>query len=269
MRSIIIGLIGVLPFVASRFWPPMRRRRKPTRRPCSNSTMRRSTRRTSTPPRSFSGRTTSSTIRRRRTVSRLQGLPRLPARKIPGLAERDQARLADGDYVILHVHSVREKGRAAAPSSTFSGSRTARSSNTGTSCRRFRRRPPTPTACSNALSHAHYRLLFPSRGMHLRVRSTPVAVICEPWTSLICPAGHDPSSTMTRWPSRRSAMSCSRENVCAKAAVATSDRWTKPVRQGNGRDGFIRRQFGLPHLVLIFSPSGPTLICRPSGSFLV
>ena len=50
----------------------------------------------------------------------------------------------------------------------------------------------------------------------------------SPWTSLICPAGQDPSSTSARWPSRRSAMSCSREKVCAKAAVATSHR-TRPA----------------------------------------
>src|SRR5947199_850035 len=58
--------------------------------------------------------------------------------------------------------------------------------------------------------------------MHLRVRSTPDVVICEPRTSLICPAGHDPSSTRTRWPSRRSGMSCSRETCCASAGVASS-----------------------------------------------
>ena len=53
-----------------------------------------------------------------------------------------------------------------------------------------------------------YRFCFvPSRGMHLRVRSTPDVVICDPETSLICPAGQVPSSTRTRWPRRKSTMS--------------------------------------------------------------
>jgi hypothetical protein len=33
------------------------------------------------------------------------------------------------------------------------------------------------------------------------VHTTPDVVICEPWTSLIWPAGQEPSSTITRWPS--------------------------------------------------------------------
>ena len=112
-----------------------------------------------------------------------------------------------------------------------------------------------------------YRLLVPSLGMHLRVRSTPDVVICEPWTSLICPAGHEPSSTMTRWPSRRSTMSCSRETACAMAAVASSHS-ARPAGRASASGSLRRHQSGLAHLVLIFSPSGPTLICRPSGSCL-
>src|SRR2546423_1859736 len=108
------------------------------------------------------------------------------------------------------------------------------------SCRKSRRRPPTPTACSRLRRFSgrydrRYRFLVPSLAMHLRVRSTPDVVICEPWTSLICPVGHDPSSTRTRWPSRRSGMSCSRETCCAKAAVATSQR-ARPAGRARHRD---------------------------------
>src|SRR5207248_9671237 len=38
-----------------------------------------------------------------------------------------------------------------------------------------------------------YRRFGPSRGMHLRVRTMPVVVICAPETSLIWPAGQEPS----------------------------------------------------------------------------
>ena len=43
-----------------------------------------------------------------------------------------------------------------------------------------------------------YLVLGPSRGMHFRVRSTPVDVILEPDISLIWPAGQVPSSTLMR-----------------------------------------------------------------------
>ncbi|MEA2882402.1 MAG: hypothetical protein QOH32_1658 [Bradyrhizobium sp.] len=62
----------------------------------------------------------------------------------------------------------------------------------------------------------------PIRGTHLRARDTPEVDSFTPVTSLICPAGHDPSSTMMRWPRRRSAMSCSRATCCAAAGVASA-----------------------------------------------
>src|SRR5258708_4148711 len=40
--------------------------------------------------------------------------------------------------------------------------------------------------------------LVPSRGTHLTARTMPPAVILAPETSLIWPAGHDPSSTWMR-----------------------------------------------------------------------
>ena len=58
-----------------------------------------------------------------------------------------QAHLRRGRYVIVHVHAVREPGTRGAPSSTSSGSRTARSSSTGTWCSRSPESLPTTTAC--------------------------------------------------------------------------------------------------------------------------
>ena len=102
-------------------------------------------------------------------------------------------------------------------------------------------------------------------------RTTPVAVICAPETSLIWPAGHDPSSTRMRWPSRKSTMSCSRETCCASDGCRKQHqtRLAGSARYAVGRWQFSDRQIGLPHLLWIFSPLGPTLICRPSGCFLV
>src|SRR5207253_9053113 len=69
-----------------------------------------------------------------------------------------------------------------------------------------------------------YTTLFrSSRGTHLRVRCTPDVVICAPWTSLIWPAGQEPSSTITRWPSLRSTMSCSRDTIICRSEEHTSE----------------------------------------------
>jgi hypothetical protein len=68
-----------------------------------------------------------------------------------------------------------------------------------------------------------YFTLGPPRGMHFRDRITPVSVILVPDTSLICPAGQLPSSTLTRWPRRNSTMSCSRETVACVFAASTSN----------------------------------------------
>ena len=76
-----------------------------------------------------------------------------------------------------------------------------------------------------------YRFLVPSRGMHFRTATTPAAVIWAPDTSLIWPAGQEPSSTRMRWPSRRLTMSCSRatcsaiaDGASAHSATAASNR---------------------------------------------
>ena len=112
----------------------------------------------------------------------------------------------------------------------------------------------------------------PSRGMHFRARTIPVAVIWAPETSLIWPAGHDPSSTRMRWPSRKSTMSCSRD-TCSRhrrrrqrAQREAAEQREPATPDGRELHGRAER---LSHLFWIFSPFGPTLICRPSGSFLV
>src|SRR5437899_11120475 len=58
--------------------------------------------------------------------------------KFPNTHSEIKKVFADGDYVILHVHAVREPARLAALSWISSGWKTARSSNTGTSRRTFR-----------------------------------------------------------------------------------------------------------------------------------
>ena len=66
--------------------------------------------------RSFSGRATSSTTRRRRTGSKdFKAFIGFLREKFPDSRSEIKRAFADGDYVILHVHSVREKdtrGRA-------------------------------------------------------------------------------------------------------------------------------------------------------------
>src|SRR5258708_9653612 len=52
--------------------------------------------------------------------------------------------------------------------------------------------------------------LVPRRGTHLTARTMPPAVILAPETSLIWPAGHHPSSTRIRRPSRKSTTPCPR-----------------------------------------------------------
>ena len=181
---------------------------------------------------------------------------------------------ADGDYVILHVHACARKAAAAAPSSISSSSRMARSSSTGTWRRTFRRNPPTATACSSEQGGrrlAALSLLGHSAG-------------CTSWRAGACGdhlgarnfldlAGRArPSSTSTRWPNRKSTMSCSRETCigCAITGVARTRQRKTHGQGGPAARRHIRdRQSAFPHLFSIFSPLGPTLIWRPSGCFLV
>ena len=107
--------------------------------------------------------------------------------KFPDSRSEIKRALVDGDYVILHVHSVREKGTRG---------RAIVEARERQDCRALGRRAGDSREGRQHQRHvlarcraAHYRRLIPSRGTHLRVRSTPVAVICEPWTSLICPTG--------------------------------------------------------------------------------
>jgi predicted SnoaL-like aldol condensation-catalyzing enzyme len=66
---------------------------------------------------------------------------------------------ADGDYVILHSQCTACRAvRAAKPSSTFTGRKTARSSSTGMSSRRSRRQLRTTTRCSDPLTTAATRI---------------------------------------------------------------------------------------------------------------
>jgi hypothetical protein len=65
------------------------------------------------------------------------------------------------------------------------------------------------------------------RGMHFCARTIPVAVILAPEISLIWPAGHEPSSTLTRCPSCKLTMSCSRD-TCPSSADESSGHSAKP-----------------------------------------
>jgi predicted SnoaL-like aldol condensation-catalyzing enzyme len=69
--------------------------------------------------------------------------------KFPNSKSEIKRAVAEGDYVVLHVHSVREPASAVARSSISSGWRTAKSSSTGTSSRTSQRLPPTATRCSS------------------------------------------------------------------------------------------------------------------------
>ena len=69
--------------------------------------------------------------------------------KFPNNRSEIKRIFADGDYVIVHVHAVREPGTRGNASSTSSNSRMARSSSIGTWCSRSRKSPPTPTECSS------------------------------------------------------------------------------------------------------------------------
>ena len=86
---------------------------------------------------------TSSTIRAPPTASKgFKAFLGFLREKFPNYHSDIKRVFADGDYVILHVHNMREAGqRAAAPSWTSSSSRTARSSSIGTSRRTFPRKP--------------------------------------------------------------------------------------------------------------------------------
>jgi len=99
----------------------------------SISTTRPSTRRTSTRARNISGPRISSIIRPRPTVSK--GFKRLITflkEKFPKLAQRDQTGIAEGDIVVLHLHSVREtRPRGRAIVDMFPARETARSSRLG------------------------------------------------------------------------------------------------------------------------------------------
>jgi hypothetical protein len=84
-------------------------------------------------------------------------------------------------------------------------------------------------------SRRGFHFLGPDRGMHRCTRRIPVAVILAPETSLISPAGQDPSSTLMRWPSRRSAMSCSRDTCWAIAEDESAHSTKLPTNMCNAR----------------------------------
>jgi hypothetical protein len=94
MRSIIIGLIGLLPFIASPVVAADPATQEANKKAVLEFYDAALNRRTLTPPRSFSGRTISSTTRRRRTVSKASRPSSASCAKIPGLAQRDQARVS-------------------------------------------------------------------------------------------------------------------------------------------------------------------------------
>jgi len=70
--------------------------------------------------------------------------------KFPNSRSEIKRVFAEGDYVILHVHAVREPGTRGRAIVDISASRMARSSSTGTSRRTSQRRCRTTTACSEA-----------------------------------------------------------------------------------------------------------------------
>ena len=104
--------------------------------------------------------------------------------------------------------------------------------------------------------------------MHLRVRSTPDVVICEPMTSLICPGRA--RSIVDQDPLAEPQVG---NVLLARERLREGGRCDQPQGKAGGQGkasgyGLVVIISGLAHLVLIFSPSGPTLICRPSGSCL-
>src|SRR4051794_3100611 len=103
--------------------------------------------------------------------------------------------------------------------------------------------------------------------MHLRVRSTPPSVICAPETSLICPAGHVPSSTRMRWPKRKSTMFRSVMTVSAVAGEASSQRMRLA---GSARAGAVTALMiaKLASLALDLQPVGADIDLHALGLFL-
>ena len=88
--------------------------------------------------------------------------------------------------------------------------------------RPIRKLPPFKTKGPSGVAVAYF-CLGPTRGIHFRAQTTPVAVILVPDTSLIWPAGQVPSSTLTRCPSRKLTISCSRPTVACACVAATSN----------------------------------------------
>ena len=116
--------------------------------------------------------------------------------KFPDSRSEIKRAFADGDYVILHVHSVREKGARPRHRRHFQARE------------RQDRRALGRRAGDSGEGRQHQRhVLDANEAIAAIASSSPAAecicgcaarrssVICEPMTSLICPAGHDPSST--------------------------------------------------------------------------
>jgi hypothetical protein len=93
-------------------------------------------------------------------------------------------------------------------------------------------------------------LLVPKRGTHFCTRNTPSGVILAPETSFIWPAGHDPSSTRMRWPSRKLTMSCSRDTCSAKAEAVTPANVIPPSSSHEKNLLYEKLMFSVPALSL-------------------
>jgi predicted SnoaL-like aldol condensation-catalyzing enzyme len=81
----------------------------------------------------------------------LKGFITFLKEKFPQSHRKKKKIFADGDYVIVHVHAVREPGTRGLAIFDCSSSKTARWSSTGTRCSRSRRPHRTTTRCSETL----------------------------------------------------------------------------------------------------------------------
>jgi predicted SnoaL-like aldol condensation-catalyzing enzyme len=83
--------------------------------------------------------------------------------RFPGLRAEVKNLIAEDDFVVGHVHGIRDQVSAARRSSASSGWRTARSPSTGTSSNRSRNKPRTQTGCSSRLVGNRKCMGWPAR----------------------------------------------------------------------------------------------------------
>ena len=97
--------------------------------------------------------------------------------KFPNSRSEIKRAFADGDYVILHVHSVREKGTRGRAIVDIFKLENGKIVEHWDVVQDIPEKPANATAC---FSGVYFRFFGPSRGMHLLVRTTPDEIICCP-----------------------------------------------------------------------------------------